>query len=326
MHIFVSVCSYRDPLLGHTINDMMRQRSMNHDITYSIFDQSYHDESLASTHPELAFHPNVIYKRIDPEYTDGVVWARHINSLNVSEEHDMFYQIDSHMMFKDNWDEMVLSDYEAASKIAGHKKVIVTGSCHVFDYNIETKVATKIEEPNTTTRVRYYKLSPPHFIPGAHGDIVPATEYPERGFHILAGNFFTHAAWVNNVGLNPRLDYNAEEVMMSLTSWVAGYSIFHNTNSPSYHLNNTEEWPSKQWINPVIDMQRIYDLKDRGTRIFTDYIQNMDTDLKIKYYKHFGVDWINKKIDERARTYTHKNNTEYDCTPDLDEINKPKLI
>lgn len=322
MHIYVSIASYRDPLLPYTIRDLMENRSSEHDVTYAVFEQSYKEESLGEHYPELAFHPDVIYKRIDPEYSDGVVWARHINSIGIRDEHDFFYQVDSHMLFDPDWDKMVISDFEKASKLAGHDKIIITGSCKIFDYDPETKISTKREVTHTTS-VKYYKFRLPGYVPAAHGDVATVTEYPERGFHILAGNFFTNAKWVRDVGLDPQLYYETEEVMMSLTSWVNGYAIFHNCETPCYHLFETENWHTKPHINPVVDLNKIYEHNDRSIKLFEEYLEFMGEELLVKYHKEFGVDYINKKIEERARTYSHPNDTEYDCTA---AVSKPSVI
>lgn len=132
MHIFVSICSYRDPLLHKTIKSLMQEKSKRHKCTYSIFEQTAYNDSLEKKYPEFANHPDVIYKRIDPQYSDGCVWARYINLMNIRECHDFVYRVDSHMLFDKNWDMFLVEDYNMVAKIAGHDKVIITGACKEF--------------------------------------------------------------------------------------------------------------------------------------------------------------------------------------------------
>ena len=92
--IFVNIASYRDNLLIPTIKSLMHNESGRNKIYYGIFEQTKVEESLLKKCPEIVEQENVRYKRIDPEYSDGAVWARAINSMQVYDE-DLFYQIDS---------------------------------------------------------------------------------------------------------------------------------------------------------------------------------------------------------------------------------------
>lgn len=304
MKIIVSICSYRDPLLPHTIKSMMQGASGKHDITYAIFEQTQYKDSLACNEIVMVNRHDVIYKRIDPEYSDGCVWARYINLLNVDEECDFFYQIDSHILHDKNWDRSLIEDWKRARDISNSNKVIITGSCKAFDIHEEgneIKTTLVLANENTTTDVKYYKIDPDTYIPGAHGAPVPATEMPKQGFHILAGNFFTHADWVENVGLDPKIYFTGEEVMMALQSYENGYKVFHHTKTVSYHLRDTTHWHTKQTVDPVVDIQRRDMLQAKGDFVFRRYLDNCREDMLQDFYEEFGVDFINLKIDDRAR-------------------------
>lgn len=306
MRIIVSICSYRDPLLPHTIKSMLQTASGRHEITYAIFEQTELKDSLEYNEDLLVRRTDVIYKRIDPQYSDGCVWARHINTLNVTEDYDFFYQIDSHILHDKDWDRSLVEDFKRARDIAGTNKIIITGSCKGF--TIEHKdgeILTRLIEDSSeehATKVGYFKIDKHTLIPGAHGDRVPATDMPRPGFHILAGNFFTHTDWVFNVGLDPRIFFEGEEVMMSMMSYESGYKVFHHSKTVSYHLDNTKNWSSKQHINPVVIVDRMHARKERGDMVWREYLNNVREDVLEAFYKDYGVDFINLKIDARARS------------------------
>lgn len=54
MKIFVSIVSYRDPLLHQTLRNMMEMQSAISQVTYGIFEQTELSESLEAKHPDLA--------------------------------------------------------------------------------------------------------------------------------------------------------------------------------------------------------------------------------------------------------------------------------
>jgi Glycosyltransferase (GlcNAc) len=59
MKIFVSIVSYRDPLLHYTLKSLMENKSEITDVVYGIFEQTATEDSLAVKYPELANHPDV---------------------------------------------------------------------------------------------------------------------------------------------------------------------------------------------------------------------------------------------------------------------------
>ena len=67
--IFVSVVSYRDPLLMETVKSIFEQKSGMFDVVVGIFEQINKEDSLPVKHPEFydKYRNDIRYKRIDPE-------------------------------------------------------------------------------------------------------------------------------------------------------------------------------------------------------------------------------------------------------------------
>lgn len=306
MNIFVSICSYQDPLLPHTIKSMMQTKSKRNNVVYSIFEQTRYEDSLACTEPVLVSRDDVIYKRIDPEYSDGCVWARYVNLLNVTDEYDFIYQIDSHILHDPNWDRALVEDYKRAMDMTGTNKVIITGSCKSFrieeeDDEIKTYL---LEQEDVACKVRYYAIDPNTLIPDVHGDPVPPSDMPQPAFHIMAGNFFTHKDWVDEVGLDPKVFFEGEEVMMAMMSYAAGYKMFHHSKIVSYHLENTKTWHTKNNVTEPAGNRRRNILAEIGRWRWKKYLETCREDLLESFKEDFGVDFINVAIEERAKTYT----------------------
>ena len=306
MNIFVSVCSYQDPLLPHTIKSMMQTKSNRNNVVYSIFEQTRYEDSLACTEPVLISRDDVIYKRIAPEYSDGCVWARYLNLLNVTNEYDFIYQVDSHMLHDMHWDRSLVEDYKRAMDMAGTNKVIITGSCKSFtieEVDGEIKTYPRHEE-NDACQVKYYTIDPYNFIPDVHGDNIPSTDMPRPAFHIMAGNFFTHTDWLDEVGLDPKIFFRGEEIMMTMMSYAAGYKMFHHSKMVSYHLENTRNWHTKTPPENAKAARRREILAEIGIWRWKQYLETCREDLLLEFHKEFGVDFINLEIEERAKTYS----------------------
>lgn len=284
----------------------MENKSKRHDATYAILEQTCYKDSLEAKYPELSNHPDVSYKRIDPEYSDGCVWARSTNLLGLNSDHDFLYQIDSHMLFDPNWDRFLVEDWKKARKKEGHDKVIISGSCKVFVMNPDLGPCQVNYESPITSDVKYFNIDPVNHCPKAHGDHIPAKPEPFKGFHILAGNFFTHRDWAKNVGLVPESFYDTEEPLMTFMSYEKGYAVYHHSQISCYHLDDTKDYITKQWVNPVVNTNKINKSMERSIKIWKKYLDDVEEEVLINFYKDFGVDMINHVIDDRARTVTIK--------------------
>lgn len=307
MNIFVSICSYQDPLLPHTIKSMMQTKSNRNNVVYSIFEQTRYEDSLECNEPVLVSRDDVIYKRIDPEYSNGCVWARYVNLLNITDEYDFIYQVDSHILHDPNWDRALVEDYKRAMDMCGSNKVIITGACKSFSISQEEgsdEIKTYLNETvDLACKVKYYTIDPDTLVPVVHGDQIPPTEMPQEAFHIMAGNFFTHVDWIDNVGLDPKIFFQGEEVMMTMMSYAAGYKMFHHTKMVSYHLENTQTWHTKTPPQDPKAARRREILAEIGWWRWKKYLETCREDLLEAFRADFGVDFINVTIEERAKTY-----------------------
>lgn len=308
MNIFVSICSYQDPLLPHTIKSMMQTKSNRNNVVYSIFEQTRYEDSLECNEPVLVSRDDVIYKRIDPEYSDGCVWARHLNLLNATDEYDFIYQIDSHILHDMNWDRALIEDYKRAMDLCGTNKVIITGSCKSFTISQEegsAEIKTYLDaSEEKSCQVKYYTIDPETFIPNVHGDSYPPTDMPQEAFHIMAGNFFTHLDWIDNVGLDPKIFFQGEEVMMAMMSYAAGYKMYHHTKMVSYHLADTSKWHTKDISENPKTARRREILAEIGRWRWKKFLETCREDLLESFRQDFGIDFINLGIEERAKTYS----------------------
>ena len=301
MKIFVSICSYRDPLLHYTLESLIENKSERHEATYSILEQVVYEDSLEKLYPDLVARDDVVYKRIDPQFSDGVGWARKVNSLNIRDE-DFFYQIDSHMLFDPNWDRYLVEDYKRGVKKSGSKKVIIDGGTKTYTLNEDGTPHMHVEAYGITTHAKYFVWSKDSIL-AVHGHHVPPTKDVMPTCHLFAGNLFTHVEWIKNVGINHLSYFDGEEQLLTLTSFEAGYYLYAPTEIHVYHFAGSGEYTTKQWYKPVINMDKYAECVKLSVRQWTQYLENVQESVLIDYYNYCGVDYINKKIEDRTRDY-----------------------
>jgi hypothetical protein len=308
MKIFVSICSYRDPLLVYTLKSLIQSKSSLAEVVYGIFEQTEKENSLETLHPELISRPDVKYKRIDPQYSEGVGWARNINALQLTDE-DFYYQIDSHMVFDNNWDRQLINDYKEGCLIANSNKVVISSNCKNFNL-VEGHV--KLEHnKNVACIAKFYQFDKSLSL-FAHGEHTNPTTSVMPASHIFAGNMFTHADWINNVGINPKIFFHGEEQIMVLSSFMVGYSIFHGKQINCYHYIGSNQHTSKQDYNPIVSDEVIQERKYRSDLEFRRFIDSVDDVVFEEFRRYSGVDYINRKIEKSALTNAIKPNIEVD--------------
>lgn len=298
MKIFVSIVSYRDPLLKMTVENVLQQASSRHKITVGIFEQTAVEDSLETVAPELVSHEQVRYKRIDPIYSEGVGWARAINAMQIEDE-DFLYEIDSHMLFDKDWDRHLVNDWRKARNKAGSDKVIITGSCFSFDIDEQGEPRLHTNYYPMTCKVGYFHYQENNIL-GAHGDIIDRTDDVEPAIHICAGNFFTHTDWVKNVGINPKVFFDGEEQLMVLSSIANGYKLYHPRELHSYHFIGTGDYVTKQWHKPLITMEKYGEFVRKSIQQLSDYLEQIDEDVLEEYREYSGVDYINQRLEPKC--------------------------
>jgi hypothetical protein len=308
MRIFVSIASYRDPLLPFTIASLLDRKSQMTDVICGVFEQNEIENSLITQYPEICALKNIRYKRVDPQYSEGVGWARHINSLQMEDE-DFYYQIDSHIVFDDCWDRQLISDYREAVETYKTNKIIISSNCKNYRF-VDNKIVLE-EDRHYATNVKYYQFNSDLFL-WAHGDWVDPTLKVTPSIHVFAGNMFTHSDWVRTVGVNPYMFLHGEEQVITMSSFAAGYKIFHGKRISSYHYRYADNHTSKQEQQPVVSADVIERRKQRSDAEFKSFIRNLDDKVLERYKQYSGVDYINRKLENRAITRTVQPSIEND--------------
>jgi len=295
--IFVNLCSYRDKLLAPTVESLIETESGRNKITYGIFEQTKLEDSLETKCPHIVSNPKVRYKRIDPEYSDGVVWARCINAMQVHDE-EFQYQIDSHMLFDKDWDHQLILDYNHACKVANTDKVLLTSGTKNFDLDGDRITKHTLTE-DITVQLGYFQFDKDLRL-HAHGPWISATETVTPSIHICAGNFFAPIKWIKEVGYNTNIFFEGEEQIFALSSILAGYKIYHHRKIKVYHYLRSNNHESKQTVSPVVDPNRLQLNHDRSKKAIIDYIYSLSEEQLEEYRRITGVDYINRKLENRA--------------------------
>lgn len=223
MSIFVSIASYSDPLLGFTIERARANARHPDQLHFGVVEQA----ATATAMPQGAS-----YVRIEPEYARGPCWARSI-AMSFYRGEDWFLQLDSHMDFAPDWDELLVA--QALAQRGGDRVVVTTyPSAFVFEDGkpvpkpITTKVLACVVKPGVG-------FAPDHPVLVFEAQAVE-TDQALPGFHVGAGCLFASGRFALDLPYDPAFYFHGEEQGIALRLFTRGWDIFHPPGMPIYHL------------------------------------------------------------------------------------------
>jgi hypothetical protein len=258
MSIFISIASYKDPLLVSTIFSAYDNAENKNDLIFSICDQS--EDGIQVN--EIAFSNQIHYDHVDPVFAKGPCWARHRTQSFFNEE-DFFLQVDSHTLFAPRWDSIFIEQLEKISANQENdeyfKKPIITSYPRSFKVLDFEKGLFELNTGDKHTQVITYKkdslflkgsFSRQNGIPTKHNDTTHA-------ILMAAGCIFTRGSFVKEIPYDPNYYFYGEELSMALRAFTRGYSFFHIPDAPLFHLyTDTNNLTRKLHWDPEDDQKR----------------------------------------------------------------------
>jgi len=232
--IFISIAAYKDKLLPITINEAYSKAKYKDNLVFGIFEQNTDVDSINLNNFE--FKDQIRYKRVDPETTKGVCWARK-NVQDMYQNETYYFQIDAHTLFDQDWDEYFINNLKELKQY--HSKPIITAYPANFDQDTFERVKY---ESNTIAIVatdddhgRKESFLAQGYSPPWGNPNYPATHRIVHGYHLGACCIFAEGQFVLDVPYNDAIFFGGEEPVLSLRAWTQGYNIFHIGNLKVYH-------------------------------------------------------------------------------------------
>ena len=240
MKIFVQIASYRDPQLIPTIKDMLSNAKKPKNLVLGIARQFSPEDGFDNLDE---FRNDKRFRILDIPYQDakGVCWARHqVQQLYGGEEYTL--QIDSHMRFVKDWDDILIKMIKGLQK-DGYKKPLLTG--YVSSFDPDNDPAGRAQD---AWRMAFDRFIPegavfflPETIPGWREMKKPITaRFYSAHFCFTLGQFSTE------VQHNPDYYFHGEEISIAARAYTWGYDLFHPHIPVVYH-EYTRKGRTKQW-------------------------------------------------------------------------------
>jgi Glycosyltransferase (GlcNAc) len=240
--IFVSIASYRDPLLGFTMASAYDHAKYPERLNFAVIDQDLVDAAYPI--PRHIPTQQVRYVKIEAAQSRGCCWARSL-AMSLYQDEDYYLQVDSHTLFAQNWDDTLVQSMQVC---LGHSSRAVISS-YPSAFTFVDGIATPSSDINV---VNAAVVTPGALFSKDHPCLIFKNKKitnagAVHGYHISAGCLFAPGKFVQHIPYDPYLYFNEEEQNLALRLYTHGWDIYHVHGVPIYHLYNME--PEKMGVD-----------------------------------------------------------------------------
>jgi hypothetical protein len=238
--IFVSVASYRDPLLTSTIDSLLTNQSGENEIIVGVCMQDTEENYNEFKYKD---HPNVITRFVPYQEAKGVGVARNLIQQEIYTNEDYFLQIDSHSKATKNWDKILINQLDKCPT----QKAILSTYPNNYDPNDETE---SYFNHATCPWLKIETIDGHKKIKVTSGGVVEE-DYPILGFWCAAGFLFTRGKWCKEVVYSTDFYFAGEEDYISAVSYINEWDIYVPNSSTIWHNYTDTRMQSPKKYRPL---------------------------------------------------------------------------
>ena len=268
MKIFTQIASFCDPQLVPTIKDMLANAKYPKNLIFAIARQFNPEDGFDNVDE---WRDDKRFRILDIPHTDskGVCWARNLTQqLYKGEKYTL--QIDSHMRFVKDWDDILIKMIKGLQK-DGHKKPLLTGYVPSFDPD---------NDPSGRSQ-EAWRMAFDRFIPEGAVFFLPETipgwkemKKPVTSRFYSAHFCFTLGQFSTEVQHNPEYYFHGEEISIAVRAYTWGYDLFHPHIPVVYH-EYTRKGRTKQW-----DIDKTWGEKNNHSHLTNRKLFGMDDETQ----------------------------------------------
>lgn len=135
--IFITIAACKEYYLMQTIMSALAAAKNPGRIYFGIFNTIL-DKKYSLLGNEILQSPNIFYTEFYSPTPMGTGFSRMNAALLFDRKHDYVLQIDAHMIFDKDWDEILINNYNIAKKYTDNPFVL-TNMMHSFEYKVEDR-------------------------------------------------------------------------------------------------------------------------------------------------------------------------------------------
>ena len=336
--IFVSIPSYLDTDILATIENCVSKAKFAQNLTFGVCWQTdFTSKAPEDLLEDIARKIKINIDIQDFRASEGIGWAR--NKANEFYNEEWFYlQIDAHLRFIDNWDEILIDNYNKLKVISDNPIISYRPPLFYTESNGDI-FYEGLEELDKITIPEIIGISEGCFFD--YKDVnFKKTSFESRVIPSLDPSFlFTSGDWLRDVGCSDNIYYMGEDVDLSVRSYMAGYDFFtpkqviswhkagrignkkHYENTPQNIVRNLHN-SSTEWLKERIKSE--YNQIQKPIRSFRSYEDYSGINFYHQNISQFNGTPQKSSIELRSSKLLRKG--QYQILSFADELQKNDLL
>ena len=236
--IFVSIPSYRDSECEPTVAELFETARFPDRIKVGICWQFDPADGLRSHDPEAWYSSNVRVDSVPHDLTEGVCWARNRIQKMVNGQ-TFVLSIDSHTRFAAEWDQYLINEWKACES----SRAVLTAYPWPFkggDRPIAVPTACSNFGRSRRNRFPAPAMYPELNVMGGRAVMAAnvTTDRPSRAALYSAGSAFFPSEMLEEVPIDPLMNYDSEELSYSIRLWTHGWDLFAPRHNVLFHISH----------------------------------------------------------------------------------------
>jgi hypothetical protein len=301
--IFVAIACYLDYEIKHTILNCIDKAKHPENLRFGVCLQ-YDENERTNEHILNFLESKLPVKILKYHYTEseGGCWARNLaQSLYNDEKYHL--QVDSHTRFIQNWDEIVINDFNKLKETVN--KPIISFLPPSYSRMDDKGIDFDFRHIDNSDKINHPKFE---YITEEYWPVYGGysneqhTGFKPSSVIILYGGFvFTEGQWVVEVEQDPEHYYTGEEFALTIRSYTHGYDIFtssqiiawhraHPSTPKKHYNNNPEEIANGKHRHAIERLRMLIEGEDLG-KYGPGNVRSVE-----QYGKFANIDFKNKKL------------------------------
>jgi len=266
--IFVSIPSYRDSECEPTVAELFETARFPDRIKVGICWQFDPADGLRSHDPEAWYSSNVRVDSVPHDLTEGVCWARNRIQKMVNGQ-TFVLSIDSHTRFAAEWDQYLINEWKACES----SRAVLTAYPWPFkggDRPIAVPTACSNFGRSRRSRFPAPAMYPQLNVMGGRAVMAAnvTTERPSRAALYAACFAFFPSEMLEEVPIDPLMNYDSEELSYSIRLWTHGWDLFAPRQNALFHISHKARPQGPHNFKTVQNLQDFKRRCDLSTRRF----------------------------------------------------------
>jgi hypothetical protein len=253
--IFVAIASYLDYEIKHTILNCIDKAKHPENLRFGVCLQ--YDENEGTNEHILDFLESKLPVKVLKYHhtkSQGGCWARNLaQSLYNNEKYHL--QVDSHTRFIQNWDEIVINDFNKLKETVNKPIIsfLPPSYSRLDDKGIDLDFRN-IDSLDKINIPKIQDITSEYWVVYGGYENEQHVQFNTKNVIILYGGFiFSEGQWIIDIEQDPEHYYTGEEFALTIRSYTHGYDIYTPSQIVAWHRAHTSASGIKKHFsnNPV---------------------------------------------------------------------------